>query len=102
MPARESRPKYDRSLNGLKKDLEANAYFDRDGNVKILSMYTKHRRFTTHTHTHTFIDKIERFKDSSLSCQKYLLENGNYGRPNKLKLVGQRMCVCVCVCVCKN
>ena len=34
-------PKYDRSLNGLKKDLEANAYFDRDGNVKVLSMYTK-------------------------------------------------------------
>ena len=30
----EFRLKYDRSLNGLKKDLEANAYFDRDGNVK--------------------------------------------------------------------
>lgn len=87
----EFRPKYDRSLNGLKKDLEANAYFDRDGNVKILSMYTRNESSHMHNTVHEFIDKIETFKDSSLSCQKYLLEMATMVDRNKLKLVGQRM-----------
>ena len=36
-------------------------------------------------------NKIEKFNESSLSCQKYLLEMATMVDRNKLKLVGQRM-----------
>ena len=85
------RLKYDRSLNGLKKDLEVNAYFDRDGNAKILSMYAKNESSLIHNTIHEFIDKIEKFSESSLSCQKHLLRMATKVDRNKLKLTGQRM-----------